>query len=159
MKPGLRSLEERRSNTHNRERVVIDVEFLSDRGILSAEMTLPETKADHHDRRSADFFIVGRNQAAPAKRSKAQDLEIICRSLRCPHPFGLAHASYAHRQRVESSEPGKTLVGGAQVFEVWIRKSEIVNRRAAAESYEGVGIRDAGQGVEQRRVDPTENGA
>src|SRR5215471_13215515 len=101
MKPGLRSLEEGRSNTHNRERMVIDVNFLSDRGIPSAKMTLPETIADYHDRRAASFFVVGRNQAAPAKRSKAQNLEIICRSLRCPHPFGLAHAGYAHWQRVE----------------------------------------------------------
>src|SRR5215469_5614264 len=103
MKPGLCSLEKGRSNTHNRERVVIDVEFLPDCRILSAAMTLPETIADHHDRRAPGFFVVGRDQAAPAKRSKAQDLEIICRRLRCPHPFGLAQASYAHRQRVESS--------------------------------------------------------
>src|SRR5215467_12091572 len=159
MKPGLHSLEEGRSNTHNREGMVIDVKFLSDRGIPSAKMTLPETIADYHDRRAASFFVVGRNQAAPAKRSKAQNLEIICRSLRCPHPLRLVQASHADRKRAEGSEPGKTLVGGAQVFEIRIRKRKIVQGRAAAESHEGVGIRDTGQRVEQRRVDPTEDGA
>src|SRR5215467_12262580 len=136
MKPGLRSLEQGRSNTHNRERVVIDVEFLSDRGILSAEMTLPETIADHHDRRAASSFVVGRNQAAAAKRSKAQNLEIICRSLRCPNPFRFVQTSHADRKRLEGSEPGKAFVGGAQVLEIRIRKSKIVQGRAAAESHE-----------------------
>src|SRR5262245_14492805 len=92
LESGLTSLKQRRCDAHDGKRVMVEVDNLADRGIKSAEVRLPKSVADNHDRSASWSLLFLREKQPAAKWTNSEHFKIVGRSLDRPYSLWLTQA-------------------------------------------------------------------
>src|SRR5580700_5280823 len=156
---GLASLKQRRRNSHDRVGMLVELDRLAQNVAVRAEMRLPQTIADHRYRGASRLLILLGKKTAAEHRPYAQHIEIIRGCDHTPDALRLAFAREAHGRKYARGESCKALLSVAHGFEVWIRKAQRrISGLALRKRQDLARVRDSGYGIQQRGIDPTEDG-
>ena len=158
---GLASLKIRRSDSDYRVQVPVDLNRPADDGSVGTEARAPHVLADYSHRRSSAPLFFRRQETTTEDGAHTEHVEVISRGQSPINALRLVGAGKGHEVVVVRQEAGEALIMVTEIRVIKIRErgSGVFTTFSPHDRDKVAGVGDSRNGVEQRGVDPTEDGA